>query len=430
VIPHRLYIKIYLAFIGVALLCFVAAGATNRLLSEGRGEVAPAVIQAAEMLVEGLPEEGPALERGLAERAGRLEVKLALWDADGAQLAGDALPGPEEGAPDAGWIHTLDGWGLRLRLADGRWLSGVIPHNHAASNHTRFLSGLFALFGAMAVGCYPVARGITRRLERLQRGVDKLGAGDLGARVPVQGTDEVAELAARFNAAADRIQALVQSQRRMLASASHELRSPLARLRMALALAEDEDDHTARAALLERAAGDVAELDALIEDLLLSSRLEAAGPEREPVELLALLAGEGARVGADVSGAEVSGATATVQGDRLALTRALRNLLENARRHGAGAQIEAWVELEGGLVRAVVADRGPGVAPGEAERIFEPFYRPDGHREGADGGVGLGLALVRQIAERHGGTARYRPREGGGSRFELELPATPGGAGL
>ncbi len=104
------------------------------------------------------------------------------------------------------------------------------------------------------------------------------------------------------------------------------------------------------------------------------------------------------------------------------LRRLARNLFENAKRHAAGAQVEATVDpLDGGGARIRVLDRGPGVPEEERERIFEPFYRPAGMRESTEGGVGLGLALVRRIARHHGGDARCLPREGGGTCFEVNL---------
>jgi signal transduction histidine kinase len=153
--------------------------------------------------------------------------------------------------------------------------------------------------------------------------------------------------------------------------------------------------------------------------VLLASRLEsgAGDQRREPVELLALTAEEAARVDASVQGQPC-----TVQGDERLLRRALRNLLENARRYGAG-EIEAIVgRTSTGQVELQVCDRGPGVPEAFRERIFEAFFRLPGHAE-REGGVGLGLSLVRQIAERHGGQAKCQAREGGGSCFVITLPA-------
>jgi signal transduction histidine kinase len=293
---------------------------------------------------------------------------------------------------------------------------------------------LLALTVAVAVGAYPVVRRLTRRLERLQQGVEALGAGDLSARVEVKGRDEVAALAASFNRSAERIEALVRAQKSLLANASHELRSPLARLKMATALLSDPDatpaDDAQRAALREEVERNVAELDALIEEILLASRLDApdAPIAREPVDLLALLAQEAARVQAALSiddGAtptSTAGGPSTVDGDPRLLRRMVRNLLENARRHGAGTPVEvrAWREPSGPAFE--VLDRGPGVPEAERERIFDPFYRVSGRGEGS-GGAGLGLSLVRQIAQRHAASVTCLPREGGGSRFAVRFGA-------
>jgi signal transduction histidine kinase len=242
------------------------------------------------------------------------------------------------------------------------------------------LSVLGIILVAIAVGAYPVVRRLTKRLERLQYGVEALGTGDLSARVKVEGRDEVGRLAESFNRAASRIEELVAAHKSLLAHTSHELRTPLARIRMALELGKDKRE-------LER---DIAELDALIEEILLASRLEAVPSieSSEEVDLLAAAAEEAAHY--DV---EVQGEPLLLRGEARLLRRMIRNLLENARRHGA-PPIE--VSIKNRELR--VCDRGPGVPSAERERIFEPFY--------SRRGVGLGLSLVRQIARRHGGEAR------------------------
>jgi signal transduction histidine kinase len=178
-----------------------------------------------------------------------------------------------------------------------------------------------------------------------------------------------------------------------------------------------ELEPSARPETRARLESDIAELDALIGELLLASRLETVEhlEHLEELDLLGLAAEEGAR-----AGVEVSGEAAMVRGDARLVRRLVRNLIENAQRHGA-APVEVSVEARGGRAWLRVCDRGPGVAEEERERIFEPFYRPPGRPTG-DAGVGLGLALVRQIARRHGGDARCLAREGGGSCFEVELP--------
>lgn len=280
---------------------------------------------------------------------------------------------------------------------------------------------LVLLFVAVALGAYPVVRRLTRRLESLKQGVERFGAGQLNYRVAVTGRDEVAAVADSFNVAAARVEALVHSHQSLLANASHELRSPLARMKMAVSML-DEAAPVQRDRLKREIDTNVAELDALVEEVLLASRLDAAKTlaQHERVDLLALAAEEAARFDADVEGAG-SGAALAVNGDERLLRRALRNLLENARRYG-GDEVSVLLERDGDRANVKVCDRGPGVPETMRERIFEPFFRLPGHAEQA-GGVGLGLSLVKQIAERHGGQVRCEARAGGGSCFLLALPA-------
>ena len=211
-----------------------------------------------------------------------------------------------------------------IRLPDGRWLVARVPHDHW---HAGF--GLFFLLALIAlgvgVGAYPVVRRLTARLERLQAGVKSLGAGDLAARVKVEGHDEVARLAESFNQAAARIEELVGAHKSLLANASHELRTPLARIRMAVELIKENADPKRKRDL----ALDIAELDALIDEILLASRLESVtGLDLdEEIDLLALASEECARYEA----VELEGQPVTVRGDPRLLRRMIRNLLENAR---------------------------------------------------------------------------------------------------
>ncbi|WP_236589555.1 sensor histidine kinase [Ramlibacter aurantiacus] len=273
---------------------------------------------------------------------------------------------------------------------------------------------------AVAIGSYPVVRRLTRRLEALHSGVERWGAGDLSARVDESGSDEAAHLARRFNHAAARVEQLVQSQKSLLANASHELRSPLARIRMGLELMNGGGDPRAARSEIAR---DIAELDQLIDEILLASRLDARdldlGPT-EPVDLTGLAAEESARTGAELLAAAEE-RPVLVQGIPRLLRRLVRNLLENARRYSDGP-VTVEVGQEGGDAVLRVRDQGPGVPPALRERIFEPFYRLPGASERA-GGVGLGLALVRSIAQRHGGSVRCDGQPGGGACFSVRLPA-------
>ena len=281
---------------------------------------------------------------------------------------------------------------------------------------------------AMALAMYPIIRRLTRRLESLQRSVEQWGAGDLSVRVPIHGQDEAGLLAQRFNTAAERIETLVashktllQSQKSLLANASHELRSPLTRIRMGLELMGSTPSPTFKNEINRN----IAELDQLVEEILLASRLDAKEADMgtiEEVDLIGLVAEECARLGAafEVGEDGAEDQTFVVQGVAKLLRRAIRNLLENARRYTTG-EVSVGLQQQGMYAVLRVFDRGPGVPAALRDRIFEPFYRLPGASE-TNGGVGLGLALVKSIAERHGGTVRCEGREGGGACFVIELP--------
>ena len=292
------------------------------------------------------------------------------------------------------------------------------------------LVGLTALLAlGVAVGVYPVVRRLTQRLERLQQGVEQWGEGDLSARMPVEGEDEVAFLARRFNRAAERVQALLTAHQALLANASHELRTPLARIRMGLELLASRGDDPVQRAELTR---NINELDELIGELLLASRLQAAEagqvgalePE-EPVDWLGLVAEEAARAGIGLA-LGPGGPPGLLQGQPKLLRRLVRNLLDNARRHGEGdIEVTVGQVVAHGrpMAELQVCDRGPGVPADQRERIFEPFHRVPG-RAVPEGSVGLGLSLVRGIARRHGGEVQCLPRDGGGACFVVQLPTT------
>ncbi len=299
----------------------------------------------------------------------------------------------------------------------------VIDHRARTLLHGAQVILLIGAVGAgLALLAYPIARGVTARLERLKQGVRSFGSGDLSARVAVEGKDEVAALATSFNESAARIEQLVRANQMLLANCSHELRTPLTRMRLA-AERLASGDTSANAEL----ARNIGELDALIGELLLTSRLDAnKRPDRvERVDLLALAAEEAAHFDLEVTGEPV-----TLRGDPLLLRRLIRNLLDNARVHAGGASELRVTRGERGA-QLIVEDKGPGIGAEDRERIFEPFFRrSESPVDSAISrpaptqatGAGLGLAIVRQIARVHGGDVHYAAREGGGSRFVAELP--------
>ena len=347
-------------------------------------------------------------------------------------------PAPPLGLPEGGEDpvgHFGRGPEFVVQMQDGQTM-----HLHLPRPPHRPWIAAFGFFWtlalvalAVALATYPIVRRLTRRLEALQSGVQRWGDGELSVRVPEDGADEVAFLSHSFNRAAAQIEALVKardallaSQKSLLANASHELRSPLTRIRMGLELMGQGSPEALaqRKPEIERNLG---ELDQLISEILLASRLDAQEADLgtvEPVDLVGLAAEECARTGATL---DTQASVLLVPGIAKLLRRALRNLLENAGRHAATHAELALYQTEGFAV-IDVKDQGPGVPEALQSRIFEPFYRLPGASE-QDGGVGLGLALVQSIAMRHGGTARCSNREGGGACFTLRLPlgnaATP-----
>ncbi|QBM26361.1 ATP-binding protein [Hydrogenophaga pseudoflava] len=382
-----------------------------------------------------------ALDRDREERDARIAREIVLRNGTGEVLG--AAPAQAVRVPGQG----LE---FQVQMKDGQTLYIQLPRPNrqpgSPAPGRRSLFGLQSPIGfawllglvglAVALGAYPIVRRLTQRLERLQRGVERWGQGDLSARLPVSGQDEVAFLAERFNAAAERVQTLMLSHKTLLANASHELRSPLARIRIGLELLGNDP---ARAPQRAEIARNIDELDQLIDEILMASRLDlrdanevsALGPTEE-VDLVGLAAEECARTGADLDVAEGI-SPVLVQGYPKLLRRLLRNLLENARRYGHRPEAGGFAEparlgidritVPGGqtLVRVSVEDHGPGVPAELRERIFEPFYRLPGASESV-GGVGLGLSLVRSIAQRHLGSVRCEDRPGGGARFVVELP--------
>ncbi len=448
-----LTLRIYIALVAVLLLFALASGWLFQRHLERERTQAELVLSErmsawGELIQRSLPGADAAPEQqalALGEWSQRLRLPLAL----------DTPAGQRIGTSDS-YLRRLRDGGARtfaVRLDDGRTLWVMRPGlgrrpplsrdepqgtAHALYNSPPLLLPfvlplvplawqqgvgllvlLSGLFVAVAAAAWPVVRRLTRRLLALKQGVERFGEGHLAHRVEVAGRDEVAAVAASFNQAASRIEALVRSHQSLLANASHELRSPLARMKMALSMIEDAAPQQ-RAQLQREIDTNIAELDELVEEVLLASRLDAlqALERRDPVDLLGLAAEEAARTDAMLEGEPLA-----VLGDERLLRRAVRNLLENARRYGGG-EVAVETARVGDQAVLKVCDRGAGVPVQQRERIFEPFYRLPGHAE-QSGGVGLGLSLVKQIAQRHGGTVHCEARAGGGSCFVVRLPLAP-----
>ncbi|WP_158813633.1 HAMP domain-containing sensor histidine kinase [Methylocapsa sp. S129] len=343
-----------------------------------------------------------------------ISADVSVYSGDGTLIAAHGAPVALT-ARDGGGMGMRPGI-MRIDLPDGRALLARLRLPGPRPG-LRILTVVLIVAGGVALAAFPVTARLTRRLEALRLGVEGWGAGALSMRVDDAGHDEVAVVARAFNAAAARVEELLNSQKALLANASHELRSPLARLRIAVELWFAQPG----AELKDEIVRNLAEIDQLVEEILLASRLDYGAPARAHgrVDLLGLAAEEAARFSACVEGMPEGGKPVEIEGDAILLRRLIRNLLENADRHGR-PPVHVAVTCGGDKARIVVSDHGPGIAASERERVFEPFYRPAGRAE-SSGGWGLGLSLVRQIATRHGGDVRCEAEPGGGSRFVVEL---------
>lgn len=410
----RLYVRFYLALLASLALFGLAAAALWHLAG---GPMEQAGITLARVVQNALPPADASPEQqqdALRRLASGLDADVTLFARDGTVIAAIGRPLPP---PQALRRHVLTfaPWGngtvSGVHLGDGRLLVASVPIG-AGNSRMIFHSLLLLVALAIGVAAFPIARQLTRRLERLQRGVESLGAGDLAARVGVEGRDEVARLAASFNRAAGRIEQLVRAHQSLLANASHELRTPLTRIRLAVEMLKGDADPKCKAGLEK----DIAELDELVDEILLASRLNAIDQplSSEDIDLLALAAEECSRY----DHVQLEGAPVEVRGDARLLRRLMRNLLENAKRHGA-PPTQVQLQRQGASVILKVWDRGAGPAPAEFEQVFTPFYR---RRDGSHNiGNGLGLSLVRQIARRHGGDARCTPMDDGRGCFVITL---------
>ncbi|MDJ1135169.1 sensor histidine kinase [Streptomyces iconiensis] len=318
-------------------------------------------------------------------------------------------------------VQTLTRDGTPVTVYSGGSLNA---QEEAVSTVTRsMLLGLPVMLLVVAGVTWLVTRRALRPVEGIRQEMSAITAStDLSRRVPEPDSrDEVARLARTTNETLAALEGSVERQRRFVADASHELRSPIASLRTQLEVA------AAHPELLDvdGAVEDTVRLQALAADLLLLARLDAGEKPPDARVSLAALVGEqlGQRVG-DPRPVQLEGplADGEVRGSQGQLARVLGNLLDNAQRH-ADSRVAVSVEREDGWMALSVSDDGEGVPAEERERIFERFVRLDGARTRDEGGAGLGLAIARDVAVRHGGSLAVQTAGGGGARFVLRLPA-------
>jgi signal transduction histidine kinase len=363
-------------------------------------------------------ERAAQLERLRAESGGPVEI-LALDDPtlpetvraghSAMPLSGDGitiyLPLPEGGVlvvgPQANMIRPTTG-DFALILAT--WI------------------GLVALFGTL------MAMPAVRRFERLERVTAAFGAGDLDVRAPELHQGPTDQLARSFNVMADRVQALLRAQQQLVQAVAHEVHTPIARLRFGmemLAMTEDPEQRLVRQHDLE---GDLAEMEALVEELLVFSRYETGRGRttRQRVPVRATVERQVDRLGPPRRGITIviepeAGAPAELVADARAFNRVVGNLLSNAVRFARNQVTVSWSARDGG-VEFTVADDGPGIPAADRQRVFDPFTRLDLARDRASGGAGLGLAIVKRIVEAHEGQVRVEETPGGGAQLVCHWP--------
>jgi len=271
-----------------------------------------------------------------------------------------------------------------------------------------------ALLALALVGAWLIASAIARPMRAFTAAAARVGRGQTPEPLPEDGPMELRELSTAFNRMASDLAALERERATVLAGISHDLRTPLARLRLELEMAGVTKE------AMDAMSADVDEIDAIIGQFLDYARGDQEEKRHEPLDaMLGDIAGRYEKLGKQV--AFTAGHPAGLPVAHMALRRAVSNLVDNALRY-AGEPIEIESRSEGGKAVIEVRDRGPGIPPAECERLKQPFTRLDAARSGA-GGAGLGLAIVDRVARAHGGSLELLPREGGGLVARLRLAA-------
>ncbi|WP_062112860.1 ATP-binding protein [Aureimonas sp. AU40] len=310
--------------------------------------------------------------------------------------------------------HGEGRFDIAVPLADGQWMRlrtlGRPPS--PLGPLVAYLS--LVTLGALAVALF-AARRITGPLRVLEEAAASVRADGTLPRLEPGGPAEIRATASALNRLSERLRLATESRMRLVAAAGHDLRTPMTRMRLRAEFLPEEE----RQGWLK----DLSELDEIADSAIRLVREEVAEEGREPVALRPLLAEIAEELGAIGRRVRLEpGVEGEVPGQRLALKRALRNLAENAATHGGGATLRLEAEEQGQGLRVLVEDHGPGIPQDMLGQVFEPFFRVDAGRRKTHGGAGLGLAIAREILERHGGTIRIENRAGGGLRQTVDLP--------
>jgi two-component system osmolarity sensor histidine kinase EnvZ len=312
---------------------------------------------------------------------------------------------------------------LELEGAAGPLRVGFPSSRIGAQTPTALIAVLLASTVLVLVTAMTLARRITRPLDLLSAAAERVGRGQETDPLPEKGPTELAALIRQFNRMASQVRDLIANRTTLLAGISHDLRTPLARLKVALEMLPADVDPS----LLEAMSLDLDEMNHLI-GLALELGRELAAGQRESVDLRDLLsevAESGRRAGGAVQWSPAE--SCPVEVNVIGLRRVLENLLGNALRYGKGAVVTLELRCADGDAVIRVLDRGPGIPPGEREAVFRPFYRLERSRSTDTGGSGLGLAIVRQLADANGWRVELFERPGGGLVAQVTLPVVAQG---
>lgn len=303
----------------------------------------------------------------------------------------------------------------------------VRPHFESDELNRQLRAAHFVLIGpvlliiiTMVVVAHLRLRKLLLPLRALADGVNRLTSGDLDVVVPGSSRDEFATLTNAFNQMVRRVREMIAAREQLLRDVSHELRSPITRIKVALELLPDSEPRA-------RLGADVRELEAMVTELLEMERLRSGYEIRkEPIDLVLLARNVIASFGETTPPIvlRTGGDAIVVQADSRMMSVVLRNLVENAVTHSLpdSAPVELTIDQVTDGARLRVIDDGPGIPESETENIFEPFYRLDRSRSRRTGGYGLGLSICKRVVTAHGGTIAVHRRDGRGTIFEIVLP--------
>ena len=313
---------------------------------------------------------------------------------------------------------------VSLRLPDGEWLNLALRLAPLRPWHSEtFLIAFLVMTLAAMLLLWWATRRLTRPVRELAAAADRLGRDVNSPPLPEDGPREVATAAHAFNTMAGRIRRFVSDRTLMLAAISHDLRTPITRMRLRAEFVEDDE-------IRARMLADLAEMEAMVNASLAFARDDQAAEPSVPLDLVALVrtvldeASDAAAARGDGDGATgyAGPERLTVRGRPLALKRAIANLVQNALLYGGAAR--ARIEPpQAGLIRIVIEDDGPGIPEESLEAVFQPFRRLEDSRNRETGGTGLGLPIARNILRSHGGDVTLANRPGGGIAATITLPA-------